>query len=392
MLPDHTDVLIVGAGPTGLALAIALRQAGIDHLIIDKLASGQNTSRAAVIHAHTLETVEPLGVSDALMRRGLPITRFAIRDRDRALLQLGFDALPSAYRCLLMIPQDVTEAVLGDRLTALGGSVRRGVAAVSVAQDRDAATVTVETGGGRQDIAARYVVGADGMHSVVREGAGIAFKGSTYEESFVLADVKMDWPLGTGEVTQFFSPAGLVVVAPLPGGSFRVVATLDQAPEHPAKADIQQLIDTRGPAGARTEVREVTWSSRFRLHHRVVDAYRNGRLLLMGDAAHVHSPAGGQGMNTGLVDSVVLGQSLVKVLRGGQSDAVLDAYGTLRRQAAVEVLRLAGRLTGIATMRSGPRRMVRNGLLKILGALPPAKRKLIMNLSGLSRKALARAA
>lgn len=392
MLPDHTDVLIVGAGPTGLALAIALRQAGIDHLIIDKLEGGQNTSRAAVIHAHTLEAIEPLGVSEALMRRGLPITRFAIRDRDRTLLQLGFDALPSAYRCLLMIPQDVTEAVLGDRLTALGGSVHRGHAALSVTQRPDAATAQIVSSRGSRAVTARYVVGADGMHSIVRESAGIAFKGSTYEESFVLADVKMDWPLGTGEVTQFFSPAGLVVVAPLPGGSFRVVATLDQAPERPAKADIQQLIDTRGPAGPRTEVREVTWSSRFRLHHRVVDTYRNGRLLLMGDAAHVHSPAGGQGMNTGLVDSVVLGQSLVRILADGQPDAVLDAYGALRRQAAVEVLRLAGRLTGIATMRSGPQRMLRNGLLHVFGALPPARQKLIMNLSGLSRKALAKAA
>ena len=129
MLPDKTDVLIVGAGPTGLALAIALRQAGVDHLLVDKLAAGQNTSRAAVLHAHTLEMLEPLGVTDALVERGLKLTRFSIRDRDRALLGLSFDRLPSSHRYILMLPQDQTETVLTDRLTALGGAIHRNIAA-----------------------------------------------------------------------------------------------------------------------------------------------------------------------------------------------------------------------------------------------------------------------
>ena len=179
MLPQETDVLIVGAGPTGLALAVTLRQAGIRSLIVDRLAAGQNTSRAAVIHAHTLEVLERLGVTDALERRGLPLTRFVLRDHDKAVLELDFSMLPSRYAQILMIPQDETEAILAERLEALGGSVERGVTATAIESGAGGATVHVETTEGEQAIRARYVVGGDGMHSVVREAAGIAFDGET---------------------------------------------------------------------------------------------------------------------------------------------------------------------------------------------------------------------
>ena len=392
MLPTHTDVLIVGAGPTGLALAIALRQAGVDHLLIDKLPEGQNTSRAAVIHAHTLEMLEPLGVTDALTARGLKLARFAIRDRDRPLLQLRFDTLPSPHRSILMLPQDETERVLAERLTELGGTIHRGVTATAATQDADAARVTVSAPEGERTIDARYVVAADGMHSIVRKAAGIDFEGDAHEGSFVLADVRMQWSLGTKEVSLFFSPGGMVVVAPLPNGSFRVVAALDDAPEAPTAADIQALIDARGPASSRNRVEEVVWSSRFRLHHRVARSYRAGRFLLMGDAAHVHSPAGGQGMNTGIVDAVVLGEMLAGVVGGARPDTWLDRYGALRRPAARQVLGLAGRLTEMATTRVAPLQMVRNAVLSVVDALPPAKRVLAMNFSGLARKDLAKLA
>jgi 2-polyprenyl-6-methoxyphenol hydroxylase-like FAD-dependent oxidoreductase len=389
MLPKTTEVLIVGAGPTGLALAIALRQAGIDHLIVDKLPQGQNTSRAAVIHAHTLEQLKALGVSDQLAALGLKLDRFAIRDRDRPLVQLHFNALPSDYAYLLMLPQDATEGVLADRLRAVGGMVHRGLTATAIAQDGDGVTVRLASDEGDSEVRARYVVGGDGMHSVVREAAGIAFDGDAYAHSFVLADVHMDWALGREEVSLFFSPAGLVVVAPLPNGTFRIVATLDQAPEHPAVADIQRLIDERGPAGTRNVVTDVVWSSRFRIHHRVAAVYRQGRLLLMGDAAHVHSPAGGQGMNTGLVDAVVLGRLLADVVQGRRPAAALDDYDRLRHPAAAHVLSLAGRLTALATTRSTLRRAIRNAVLSLVNAMPGARRRLVMNLSGLSRRAYA---
>jgi 2-polyprenyl-6-methoxyphenol hydroxylase-like FAD-dependent oxidoreductase len=387
MLPTETDVLIVGAGPTGLSLAIVLQQAGIAHLLIDKLAAGQNTSRAAVIHAHTLEALEPLGVADQLAARGLKLEHFRIRDRDRALLDLSFDRLVSRHAYLLMLPQDVTEAVLAERLTALGGTIHRGVTATAVRQTDDAAAVTVLTPAGEQTIRARYVVGGDGMHSTVRAATAIDYAGARYAESFVLADVHMDWAT-PGEVSLFFSAAGLVVVAPLPGGAYRIVAILENAPERPGVADIQALLDARGPTARPAKVNEVIWSSRFRIHHRLASAYRQGRLFLMGDAAHVHSPAGGQGMNCGLVDATVLGQLLVDVLHGRRPQSDLDQYGTLRRSAAAQVLALAGRLTALATLRGRLRRALRNAVLRIIDHIGPAKQRLLMNLSGLGRRHL----
>ncbi len=175
------------------------------------------------------------------------------------------------------------------------------------------------------------------------------------------------------------------MVAPLPDGSFRVVATLDDAPEKPGVTDVQKLLDARGPARRPCRVLDVTWSSRFRLHHRLAQSYRSGRLLLMGDAAHVHSPAGGQGMNTGIVDAVVLGQLLADVVAGTRDEAALDLYTTLRRPAAAQVLGLADRLTTLATVRSPLKRLLRNALLRVVGALPFLKRRIEMSLSGLAR-------
>lgn len=390
MLSARTDVLIVGAGPTGLALAAALQKAGVDHMLIDAAVGRQSTSRAAVVHAHTLEMLETIDAVEPLTAQAIKLARFTVRDRDRALLQVKFDRLPSACRQLLMVPQTTTEAVLEERLVALGGEVHRGVSALTMARDADGAAVRVATPEGQRTIHGRFVVGADGMHSVVRAAAGIAFQGDTHDESFVLADVRMDWPLGAEEVSLFFSPAGLVVVAPLPDGSFRVVATLPDAPTQPGVDDIQQLLDARGPARQPCRVRDVVRGSRFRVHHRLADNYRSGPYLLIGDAAHVHSPAGGQGMNTGLVDAIVLSEALVWVVRDGAADTILDDYGSTRRPAAKKVLDLASRLTRVATVRSAAGRGVRNLVLRVLDRVAPLKRKLAMDLSGLARRRYSR--
>lgn len=185
------DVLIVGAGPAGLALATTLQRAGVSALIVDRLASGQNTSRAAVIHAHTLEVLDALGVSGQLASQGLKLAHFTLRERDRTLVRLNFDELPSDYAHLLMLPQDVTERVLRDALAATHREVRWGWRVDSLAETGDGVEATVATPEGSRVIRARYAVGADGMHSLVREVAGIGFTGGSYEDSFVLADVDM---------------------------------------------------------------------------------------------------------------------------------------------------------------------------------------------------------
>jgi 2-polyprenyl-6-methoxyphenol hydroxylase-like FAD-dependent oxidoreductase len=183
------------------------------------------------------------------------------------------------------------------------------------------------------------------------------------------------------EVILYFSPAGMMVVAPLPGGVYRIVAAVDEAPESPDRPYVQRLLDTRGPEASRAVVTEVIWSSRFRVHHRVADRYRAGRVLLAGDAAHVHSPAGGQGMNTGITDAVALTETLAAVLDGAPEDT-LDRYGATRRPVALHVVALADRLTRLATVPRWARRP-RNLVLRGAGRIPAVRRRLALQLSGL---------
>jgi len=251
-LPRTTEVLIVGAGPVGLTVAVSLQALGVDVLLLDKAAEIANTSRAAVIHARTLEVLHSIDVSDELVRRGVIVPRFTVRDRDRALLTIDFDGLPTPHPYTLMLPQNVTEDVLTGRLAELGGRVHRPYELARLEQDGAGVTATMVGG---ETVRALYVVGADGMHSAVRDQAAIGFVGDTYGQSFVLADVHLDWEFDDSEVMLYFAPAGLVVVAPLPSGRHRIVATADVAPEHPDRNDIQALLDARGPQKRPAHVR-----------------------------------------------------------------------------------------------------------------------------------------
>lgn len=378
MQKKNTDVLIVGAGPTGLTLATAFAERGIQATIIDRLEAGANTSRAAVVHSRTLEVLESIGVSDRLVRQGLQAPRFTIRDRDRVLVNIDFSNLPTQYPYTLMISQAVTESILLARFTELNGKVLRSREVTDIEQN-DKEVITTLSDGTR--LSSRYLVGCDGMHSTVREHAGIGFPGDSYGESFSLADARLTGNVPSDEVILYFSPAGLVVVAPLPGGIHRIVSTIEPAPEHPDIAFVQGLLDERGPERSKIIVKEVIWGSRFRIHHRVADTYYSGRVLLAGDAAHVHSPAGGQGMNTGIQDAMVLSKALATVLTNG-NDELLNTYSTTRRPIAKQVVRLADRLTRLATI---DRRMrpLRNSVLSLLDCLPPFRRNLAWRLSGL---------
>jgi 2-polyprenyl-6-methoxyphenol hydroxylase-like FAD-dependent oxidoreductase len=380
-LPRTADVLVVGAGPVGLTVAAALEARGVGVMLVDKAPAMATTSRAAVIHARTLEVLRGIEVSDELVRRGVIVPRFTVRDRDRALLTIDFDGLPTPYPYTLMLPQDVTEEVLTGRLERLGGRVHRPCEVARLEQDGTGVSATMVGG---ETVRASYVVGADGMHSAVRDQTGIGFAGDAYGQSFVLADVHMDWELGDREVMLYFAPAGLVVVAPLPGERHRIVATVDTAPEHPDRDHVQALLNARGPQKRRALVKDVVWSSRFRVHHRLADRYRDGRVFLAGDAAHVHSPAGGQGMNTGIQDAVALAARLSAVLRDGAGERVLDGYQAERRPVAAAVVALTDRMTRVATINRPRARTLRNGALALLNRIPSVHRRIALNLSALA--------
>jgi 2-polyprenyl-6-methoxyphenol hydroxylase-like FAD-dependent oxidoreductase len=379
MMTLSTDVLVVGAGPVGLATAAKLSSLGVSVIVVDKQPAGANTSRAAVIHPRTLEALDEIEVSERLRKLAIESTEFSIRDRDRVLVPLRFDNMPSRYRHMLMIPQSVTEEVLLDRLAELGVSVLRPRELTALLQSADGIVATVDGG---EEIHARYAVGADGMHSTVRSLAGIGFGTDHGDESFALADVRLDGGLPPAEVILFFSISGMVVAAPLPDGSFRIVARVDDPPESPSVAYVQELLRTRGPARVPVTVREVVWGSRFRVHHRVADRFRDGRVLLAGDAAHVHSPAGGQGMNLGLRDAIALGAAIAEVLDGAE-DSRLDDYANVQRPLAKRVVRFAGFLTRLATV--GPRiRPLRNVMLSGLARIPAFRYRLAKQLAGLA--------
>jgi 2-polyprenyl-6-methoxyphenol hydroxylase-like FAD-dependent oxidoreductase len=373
-----TDVLVIGAGPSGLTLATSLVKKGVATTVVDAQAAGANTSRAAVVNARTLEVLDDLDVSRRLVKEGVHAPRFTIRDGKRILIPVDFSVLPTDYPYSLMVPQATTERLLLDRLTELGGTVIRPKRLASVRQDADGVTAVFDDG---DVIRARYVVGADGLHSTVREQAGIGFDGGVYQESFTLADVRLRGEAPTDEVILFWAKAGLTVVAPLPGDIFRIVAPVAEAPEEPSGQFVQQLLDERGLGAGRMVVSEVIWGSRFRIHHRVADRYRCGRLLLAGDAAHVHSPAGGQGMNLGIQDGVALADALTAVL-GGAPDSVLDEYSAARRPIAQQVVEMTDRLTRLATL---PRavRPIRNVAISMAGRIPAVQRALALRLSGL---------
>jgi 2-polyprenyl-6-methoxyphenol hydroxylase-like FAD-dependent oxidoreductase len=377
---ENTDVLVVGAGPAGLATAIGLAQAGVDFRIVDALPEAQNTSRAAVIHAATLQTLGRLGVAQQLISQGIKTPDFRVREKDRVLLEASFAELAGETPFALMIPQDETEAILLARLGELGHVVNRPAKVDRVERTEDGALVHLTTPAGHHSIAARFVVGADGEKSGIRQAAGIGFPGQTYG-SFLLADVRMDWPLAPSEVGLFFAQEGTLVVAPMSRSRFRVVAQLPDAPSHPNIEDVQCVIDQRGPSRG-VKVHKVLWGSRFQVHHKLADQFRDGPFLLVGDAAHVHSPAGGQGMNLGLRDAEALAIALAGFLRSGGTQ--LDDYAQGRRSAAERVLERTDRLTKLATLKSPALRWARNLAIGMAGRSALVRRRIANMLAGFS--------
>lgn len=376
--PDHCDVLVVGAGPTGLTLAAWLNAFGVSVRLVDRSVDRVHESRALAVQPRTLEVLRGLGVANELVRRGNPAVRLAAHVGRRIVrvpfFDIGLD--DTAFPYLLFVSQAETEQLLGEHLAAHGVRVERGVELSSFTESAGDVTCTLRTVGGEETVRATYLVGCDGVRSTVREQAGVPFVGGRYPQTFLLADLPADG-LETGDVHAFvtdrgplfFFPLGrpapwrLLTLAP---PSFAADPKGGSAARDLSVADLQELTDRA--TGGRVQLGEPVWSTAFSVHHRLAAGYRVGRVFLAGDAAHVHSPAGAQGMNTGIQDAWNLGWKLALVISGSPVE-LLGSYEAERRPVGVFVLRFTDWAFTASTSSGRAAQMVREQIVPRLAPI-----------------------
>jgi 2-polyprenyl-6-methoxyphenol hydroxylase-like FAD-dependent oxidoreductase len=354
------DVLVVGAGPTGLALASQLARWGVRFRIIDKRPDRAHESRALGVQPRSLELLQSIGLGERLAARGRRTTRLVLhRDRARpATIDLGdIDRADTRFPYLLFVSQADTEAVLADYLDWCGVTIERRVELVAFQQSSYGLTCTLrDADGGQESVRVKYLVGCDGAHSTVRKTANIPFEGGAYLQNFALGDVEADGPLVPDGVNVFALGRGLAVFFPLGHpATWRVIAIqgrhlraalIDGADEFSiddlSLPDLQAMVDD--PTRGTVRLRDPVWLTRFRLHHRQAARYREGRVFVAGDAAHIHSPVGAQGMNTGIQDSWNLGWKLAMVSRGLANEELLQSYNAERWPVGRTLLRATDRI------------------------------------------------
>ena len=373
-LPTQTDVLIVGAGPAGLTLAASLTQLGVDHVLIEQADSVQPGAKAAFVQPRALEYLDRLGVADGLVAEGTLGHHFGLHDGARTLLRVSYDNLDTPFPLMLLISQQTTEEHLNRRLTELGGMVHRRHKLIAFGPDFPGGTATVAAPDGSvHAVHARYLVGADGVYSKVRSTAGITFLGNAREQLFTLADVRLKPGSASApleETTFFFSPEGMLLTSPLAGGLHRVVASVPAGTKAPTAEETETLLATRGPREGGPKVAEVITASTYRVQERVAEKLSDGPVFLVGDAAHTHSPAGGQGMNTGIQDSGNLAWKLHAVLSGLAPEGLLDTYHVERHPVASGLVAFTSQFTGLATMRDPELCQRRNDIIAAAAKAP----------------------
>lgn len=375
-------VIVVGAGPTGLLLAGDLAAAGVRVTLVEKRPHRiSNLSRAFVLHARSLEQLDARGMADDLEAVGRPLGRLRLFGR----LSLDLTALPSRFGHVLVLPQYEVEAALERRAVKAGVDFRHETELTGLTQDADGVTVEVRGSDGRpESLRAAYVVGADGMRSRVREAVGLPFPGHSVIRSVVLGDVRLAEP---PETLLTVSAAGdaFAFLAPFGDGYHRVICWHRgrNVPDH-APVDLDEVREiTRLALGRDFGMHDARWMSRFHSDERQAPAYRVGRVFLAGDAAHVHSPAGGQGMNTGLQDAANLGWKLVQVVTGHAPEALLDTYQAERHPVGRAVLRSSGGIVRLAMAKRPWTLALRAALVAFLGICGPARRKAAGQITGI---------
>ncbi len=364
-------VLIAGAGPTGMAMAIECRRAGLDVRIIDRSVHMARYSQALVVQARTLEQFERYGVAQTAVDQGRKVSRAEIRSEGRKILDVRLDGIPGRFPFVLFLPQSRTEAILNEHMNSLGATTERGTELVSFAQQEDGVAATLRHPDGREEtVKARWLVGCDGAHSTVRRLSGIPFEGGGIDLSFFLGDLEIEGPdAPEDQLSVHLHKGDVVFLARLSDRVTRLIAVKHEnqgkaGPTDLTLADFQQAVDQ---VGVRVRILSSEWMTPFHVNDRQARQYRAGSVFLAGDASHIHSPLGGQGMNTGIQDTANLGWKLAAVARDADQ-RLLDSYYDERGEVGRALLRTTERGLHITTTTNPVVEAIRDTLLPIVTA------------------------
>jgi 2-polyprenyl-6-methoxyphenol hydroxylase-like FAD-dependent oxidoreductase len=384
-MDQRTAVLIVGAGPTGLTLALTLRRYGIAARVIDKLDHAADLSKALAVWPASLEVLAGLGVSAAFAQASVPLKAVVFGDGGERLARISMEhGIDSAHAQPVLLPQSQTEAILAERFTQMGGVVQRGVELTALVEESDGVAVSLRHADGQmEDTRAHWVIGADGAKSAVRHALGIAFEGDTEPDDYLLGDVRIDGvELDQHSIHIWWHGGGTVALFPFAQGIWRVIARRhgNSSDEAPTLDELQEKMTQHGPPGARLS--DPSWLSMFRINERLAARYGASRVFLAGDAAHIHSPAGGQGMNTGIQDAANLGWKLAYVLQGrGHQATLLDSYEAERRPVARGVIDNAARMLHVGMAPNPVARLARDAAVRLLDHMPALQARLRTEMS-----------
>jgi 2-polyprenyl-6-methoxyphenol hydroxylase-like FAD-dependent oxidoreductase len=369
---SRLDALIIGAGPVGLTMAAALTHQGLMYRLIEKAASPTDKSKALVVWSRTLELLAPMGIAEELLNAtGTRVKAGSIYADQKRIVHFALTSDESPYGFPLMLPQSETERVLAEHLQQKGIEAERRVELISFSENSDSVVCRLRHADGREEtVETPWLIGCDGAHSTVRHAANIPFSGHAEPNDWMLADIHIDGTLARDEVSVFWHATGLLVFFPIGADRFRMIADLgatDPSTQRadPTLADVRAKLEERGPGGLAAS--DPVWLANFRINERKVADYRRGRIMLCGDAAHIHSPAGGQGMNTGMQDAMNLAWKLALLRRGeGQPEALLQSYSLERSAIGEQVLKAAEVFTTVATLRNPVAQFMRNHLAPII--------------------------
>jgi 2-polyprenyl-6-methoxyphenol hydroxylase-like FAD-dependent oxidoreductase len=392
-MSPSTDVVICGAGPVGLTLGSELLRRGVAVRLVERVDHSHPHAKAIILWPRALEALARIGAADEILHRGHVIRAQNYSSGARRLARTSFEGLSwTRHPYALSLPQEQTEDVLRKRFADLGGTIEFGVRLEGFRQTDAGVELDLTERGGKRTASCRWLVGCDGAHSTVREVLAVPFTGSSYVQRFLLADGEWETELAHDEAHYFMAPSGVLVVVGLPGGLYRVFASV--GPETPADdpaAVVTRAAAERCPVPLRPQGTQRTGV--FQVHRRAAERFRRGRVLLAGDAAHIHSPAGGQGLNTGIEDASSLAWRLAQVLNGSRPLSVLDEWERERRHVATGVVRDTDRQTRLWMLRgwrAGARDVVlraaeRSGLLDRL--VVPRQAQLTLAYPGERRRA-----